>query len=128
MQQVVLIHGIRTRAVWQDRIRRVLKSDSVDVNTANYGYFDIVSFLVPGWLRNRAVRKIEGQLRHVLSLKQPVTVIAYSFGSYAIAKILEKNPDIALKRLILCGAIVADDYKWDRISKQLRNDIVNEWS
>ena len=44
---VILIYGIRTRALWQNAIGRALKRQGFVVQPTNYGYFDLARFLVP---------------------------------------------------------------------------------
>ena len=44
---VILIHGIRTRALWQNAIGKALERQGFIVQPTNYGYFDLARFLVP---------------------------------------------------------------------------------
>jgi hypothetical protein len=55
-----------------------------------------------------------------------LSVIAHSFGTYAIANILKENPDIQLHRLILCGAIVPSEFRWDQIQHRVETEIIND--
>jgi len=55
-----------------------------------------------------------------------LSVIAHSFGTYAIGKILRENPDIRMHRLILCGAILPTDFRWDQIQNSVETDIIND--
>jgi len=53
-------------------------------------------------------------------------VIAHSFGTYAIGRILKENPDIRLHRLVLCGAVLPTDFRWDQIRSRVDTDIIND--
>jgi hypothetical protein len=55
-----------------------------------------------------------------------LSVIAHSFGTYAIGKILKENPDIRLHRLILCGAILPSEFRWDQIPHSVETEIIND--
>ena len=55
-----------------------------------------------------------------------LSVIAHSFGTYAIGRILKENPDIRLHRLVLCGAVLPTDFRWDQIPNSVRTDIIND--
>jgi pimeloyl-ACP methyl ester carboxylesterase len=55
-----------------------------------------------------------------------LSVIAHSFGTYAIGRILRENPDIRLRRLILCGCILPSDFRWDQIRDRVEEEIIND--
>jgi len=44
---VILVHGIRTRAAWQDVLRAKLEAHGIQVELTNFGYFDLLRFLLP---------------------------------------------------------------------------------
>ena len=113
---VVLLHGIRTHAVWQERIAVLLKDkDGVEVIPVGYDYFDAFRFWCPILTRRKPIEKILRELRQVMIRHRAakVCVLAHSFGTYAIAKILETQGDIKIHRLALCGSIISTDYRWD---------------
>lgn len=115
---LVLIHGIRTHAVWQDKVKRLLKAHTnVKVVPAGFGFLDVFKFLF--WFRDTPIRKIARELRDVPSLHpdHQIIVIAHSFGTYVISEILRNEPDIRLSRLILCGSIIPESYRWDTLSR-----------
>lgn len=126
---VVLLHGIRTHAVWAEMVKKVLEDHcEVEAFPIRYGYFDVFRFLSPILTRRRPLEIIERELRDVVRANPGarISVIAHSFGTYAIAKVLEDNPDIPLDRLVLCGSIVPVDYRWDKIANQVSHRIVND--
>jgi hypothetical protein len=56
--RVILVHGIRTRALWYDTIRPVLTQNNFDVALTNYGRFYLIRFLIP----LRAVPKTQAMI------------------------------------------------------------------
>ena len=64
LHTVILIHGIRTTALWQNEIRKTLESQSFKVQLTNYGRFDLLRFLCPGqFFRRRVLEDITQQVR-----------------------------------------------------------------
>ncbi|EGQ7968852.1 response regulator, partial [Vibrio cholerae] len=43
------VHGIRTRGDWQQKLKRIVSSnvDTVSFETYKYGYFTVISFMIP---------------------------------------------------------------------------------
>ncbi len=116
-----LVHGIRTNAEWQSKLKKLIASEvasDVKVFTPRYGFLNIFSFLLPKFvIRWHAIRKIRRQLRRVISdyPLNEITLVAHSFGTYIVSKILKGHPDIKIERLLLCGAIVKENFKWDEL-------------
>ena len=68
-----------------------------------YRYFNAFLFWFPGMARDRPCRKVAREIRTVLA-RHPgarVSIIAHSFGTYLVARLLRENPDVKLHRLIL---------------------------
>lgn len=125
---VVLIHGIRTRAEWQDMVKIELeKNSNIKVYPIGYDFLDIISFLIPICLRKKPIEKILRELRGIQfdHKNQNISVIAHSFGTYVIAKILDEHTDILIKRIILCGSVVPVGFRWDKV-RRLPNKIIND--
>ncbi|WP_148080401.1 hypothetical protein [Roseimaritima ulvae] len=99
------------------------------VKPLKYGYLDAFSFWCPFLTRRGPIKKLLGRINDAISVggDRPLIIIAHSFGTYAVTKILEANPSIRPKRLLLCGAIVRTDYRWARHG-QLAEDhsVLNE--
>ena len=56
---VVLVHGIRTYALWQREVRKPLEEQGLIVELTNYGRFDLFRFLIPvPWFRNKAAEEV----------------------------------------------------------------------
>lgn len=125
---VALIHGIRTAAGWQEKARQALAVEGkVVVTPIGYGYQDVVRFLGP-W-RKSAIAKVQQELRDLQRIHKDsdLVVMAHSFGTYIISKILKDSPDIRMKRLLLCGSIIPTSFRWDSLSHEFTSQTcVNE--
>lgn len=127
---VLLIHGIRTQGEWEQRAAAVLESDpTIRVRPTRYGFFDVLRFLLPiASLRHSPVHRITGLLRDELT-KRPkkVSIIAHSFGTYIVSRILQEESDIELHRLILCGSIIPDFFPWEKFRHRLGSSECPDW-
>jgi pimeloyl-ACP methyl ester carboxylesterase len=126
---VVLIHGIRTYATWQELIRNRLEPhDVTDVYPIGYGYLDVFSFLCPFFTRKPPVDRVLRELRGIQRKHRndKICVIAHSFGTYIISKILIEHPDVQLDRLLLCGSVIPFDFKWDNLAAFPSNGVIND--
>ena len=128
-EAVLLIHGIRDFAEWQDMVSNVLAEiPNTEIYPLKYGRFDAFRFWFPVWTREAPVRKLLWRIRSARDRfsTAKLSVIAHSFGTYAIGKILKENPDIRLHRLILCGAILPSEFRWDQIRHSVETEIIND--
>ena len=125
---VALLHGIRTSAGWQEKARAALEvPGSVKVIPIGYRYMDVVRFIGP-W-RGHAVERVTRELRDLQRLNPgcELVVMAHSFGTYVISKILKDAPDIRIQRLLLCGSIIPASYRWDQLPHEFTDKTcVNE--
>lgn len=124
---VVLIHGIRTESPWGESVAEVVRRSGSDAAVIRYAYIDVFRFLIP-WFREPAIRALYNKLEPLLHDEgiDHISVIAHSFGSYAISRILLEHPHVRLRRLVLCGSIVPADFPWDRVYEQLDDRVLNE--
>jgi hypothetical protein len=128
-EAVLLIHGIRDFAEWQHIVSSVLAEiPNINICPLKYGRFDAFRFWFPIWTREVPIKKLLWRIRAAQEKFPAVklSVIAHSFGTYAIANILKENPDIRLHRLILCGAIVPSEFRWDQIQHRVETEIIND--
>ncbi len=107
-QIVLLIHGIRTQADWGPMVRSKLEiPGQVEVVPIKYGYFDALRFWFPFWTRHRPVEHVYTQIRVALQRSRKthpeakLSIIAHSFGTYVVGKILQRHFDLHIHRLIL---------------------------
>lgn len=125
---VALIHGIRTAAGWQEKAREALAVEGkVVVAPIGYGYQDVIRFLGP--CRKAAIERVQRELRDLQRLHKDsdLVVMAHSFGTYIVSRILREEPDIRIKRLLLCGSIIPTAYRWDSLPHEFTNQTcVNE--
>src|SRR4051794_22127150 len=107
---VLLVHGIRTEAPWAEMVKNVLESSPHIYRAVpiGYGYFDAIRFLVPGpWRKKPTARFVREWNELRANYPQAhISVLAHSFGTYAVTRALDENPHVSLKRLCLCGGIV----------------------
>jgi hypothetical protein len=128
---VVLIHGIRTHAPWAELVKLTLEASPAitSVIPIGYGYFDILRFLIPGPWRKTPVERIVKELNEIRERwpRASISILAHSYGTYAVTRALWANPHIKLRYLALCGAIVPADFPWGRVAGfQVREHIVND--
>ena len=117
---VILVHGIRTGGRWMRRIKPILEQQGdCIIEPAGYGFFDVVRFLLPGPTRQKVVATLTWKFLHAVDLHpgRPLVIIAHSFGTYCTTEILRKTPTLRPARLLFCGSIVAQDFRWDSLSQ-----------
>jgi pimeloyl-ACP methyl ester carboxylesterase len=126
---VLLIHGIRDHALWQSEIKNELSQFGFVPIATNYGWFDLVRFLVPiPFFRNRAIAELEKQVRDIRKhyRNSPISVIAHSFGTYVFARMLRRNFDMVFGRAIFCGSVLSYRFPFEQISDRFITPIINE--
>ncbi len=126
---VILVHGIRTRALWQNAIQSTLRKEGFVVQPTNYEYLDVFRFLFPGKLFRRGiVDKVERQIRHTLAENNVTTcsLIAHSFGTYIVSRILCERTDLEFDRIIFCGSVVPQSFRFEDYRKRFSTPLVNE--
>jgi hypothetical protein len=108
-------------------VKGVLHQEGIcEVIPLQYGYFDVIRFWWPLWTREKPINKILWRVEHAVGLYPgaELIIVAHSFGTYAIATILERKPHIRPSRMILCGSVISSDYRWDKLSNCPR--VINE--
>lgn len=124
---IVLVHGIRTDANWFSIFTETFSHNTnVRISHSGYGFFTAVGLWGP--LRRSAIAKVERELREdaFLNPASKRVIVAHSFGTYIISKILESNIDIRPSKLILCGSIVKRDFHWTKHAPSCSGAIVND--
>jgi hypothetical protein len=135
---VLLIHGIRTHAQWVGMVKATLEHESdLSVEPIPYGSFSLYRFLLPGPTRcgpanivgkyiNDVRERGENLLKSV-NERRLISVIAHSFGTYCLFRVLEQQPNISLHRVILCGSVLPQHIDLARYKGQLgSNKLLNE--
>lgn len=125
---IVLIHGIRTFAEWFDLLKSEIENNSdTSVYFIKYGFFDALRFWFPLFTRSGVINHVKRELRNIRNEHRTadLIVVAHSFGTYVISKILSSESDIDIKRLLICGSIIPENFRWDLIPK-LPKPILND--
>lgn len=125
---LVLIHGIQTDGAWQRHVQDKMSGiPRLQVHDLGYDVFTALQLLGPA--RSGPVDRIAREIRRIKT-EEPlaaISVIAHSYGSYIVSKILDKHPDIKFSKIIMCGAIVPRSYPWDRNAREMpKSSIVND--
>jgi O-acetyl-ADP-ribose deacetylase (regulator of RNase III) len=121
---VFMIHGIRTEAAWYESVSGILKAKDPRLYpvAGGYGFFDTFSFLLPiGPLRRRTVQRVKEKLdplRQNPAIRQ-ISVVAHSFGTYILGELLRQDRSLKLHRVLLCGSILPEDFKWETHAAQV---------
>jgi hypothetical protein len=55
-----------------------------------------------------------------------MSVISHSFGTYVISKIIAEYPEFQWERIIFCGSVVRDDFRFDQVLERFRHPLLNE--
>ena len=127
---IFVIHGIRDRARWQSRVKRLLEEiDGVKVIPIRYGYFDLLRFWFPFWTRRGPIERtrVEIQIGRNTYRAERYSIIAHSFGTYAVSQVIADTRDLVLHRLVLCGSILDRAYPWEVIKGRITDRIVNDY-
>jgi len=125
---VILIHGIRTHAEYQTKLASELEQISnIKAVSLGYEFLDVIRFLTVG--RNGAINKITAEIRDLKTMEpapEKISVIAHSFGTYIVSKILERHTDIDFHRIIFCGSIVPTTFRWDHYKSRFEKPVLND--
>jgi pimeloyl-ACP methyl ester carboxylesterase len=108
---VISLHGIRTRGVWQKILTRAM-GNAFSHDPWDYGWFAFFKLIRPGQ-REREIENFRDEYHLKYGDRGIVpSVIAHSFGTYIVARAMEKYPDIRFDQMILCGSILPPDFQW----------------
>lgn len=127
---VILVHGIRDIARWQNEVGRALESEGFIVEHTSYGRLNLFRFLVPftDRFRAKAVDRVWTDIQHAMDLHKQaeVSIIAHSFGTYVVTRLLRKQFNLKLNRLILCGAVVRYNFEFEQIQDRFVPPLLND--
>jgi hypothetical protein len=128
---VILVHGIRDIARWQASISATLRTAGFEVEPTNYGRVSLLEFLLPiPYFRNKAINTIWTQMQQAMQLHPDakVSIIAHSFGTYVVAKILEKQFILEgqIQKIVFCGSVVRYNFPFEQFKSRFQHPIINE--
>jgi hypothetical protein len=97
----------------------------LDVIPVSYGYVSLLGFLNPVIGRKRRVENVLQQLNAIRADypadKCHMTIIAHSFGTYIVTRILSEHSYFVIGDLLLCGSIAPYNVDWTKIRNQTRS-------
>jgi pimeloyl-ACP methyl ester carboxylesterase len=126
---VFIIHGVQTRALWQNELRQTLQKNGFTVQPISYGYFDIVRFLFPWQLfAGTTIDDITKQVRLTVATNRDAdfSILAESFGTFVVARILRDHPDFEFNRIIFCGSVIPHDFRFEEYRGRFTAPCINE--
>jgi hypothetical protein len=118
-----------------DVVKPALEGAGFTVAATSYGQYGIGPFLLPfAWRRRKAINRVVTDIkiaRHVFAKKtgrEPewMSVIAHSFGTYVLFKIIEDEFDWRWKRIILCGSVLKESIPLEKYLTRFDTPILNE--
>jgi hypothetical protein len=126
---VILVHGINTNAQWFPLVKGALEEAGFIAAPAGYGIYGVLRFLLPiNRLRRAAINRVYENIRIARSYYKPasISIIAHSFGTYVVSRIIAENFDIELDRIIFCGSVVQNDFRFQDVQHRFRPLLYNE--
>jgi hypothetical protein len=126
---VILVHGIRDIARWQNEVGRALEAEGLIVEHTSYGRLNLLAFLVPiDYFRKKAAARVWTDIQHARMLhpEADVSIIAHSFGTFVVTRILKEQFALQLNRLLLCGSVVRYDFPFEQIQNRFMPPLVND--
>jgi hypothetical protein len=126
---VLLVHGINTRARWIHEVGDALEEAGFIPAAAGYGVFGILRFLLPfEFIRTRAIEKVRKAVRLAKEVHKPekLSVIAHSFGSFIVARLLISEFDVKWDRIIFCGSVNNAELEVEQVLKRFTLPMLND--
>ncbi|WP_306565213.1 hypothetical protein [Aquabacterium sp.] len=117
---VILVHGIQTDGAWHRLVQDAF-SDVPNINVIEAGYDCVTAAQLVSPFRGTPIEKVAREMREARR-REPrarMMVIAHSFGSYILSRILKDASDLEFERIILCGSIITRNYKWDLFARNV---------
>lgn len=126
---VVLLHGMNTNAEWQEALAEPMRLETNLVPmVVGYGNFSPVKFWFPFFYRGGRIKKVLTDLRGIRDRNPDadISIVAHSFGTYVVSKILALATELKFHRILFCGSIVDTDYDWTAVSQQFTEPVIND--
>jgi hypothetical protein len=125
---VILVHGIRTYAPWIATLRARFEKEGIVVEPSNYGRLDLLQFL---WgSRRKPIDAVWDTVKEVQMLypNARISFLAHSFGTYIVAKLLQREFNFRAHRVVFCGSVVNYRFPFNQISERFVPPLINETS
>ena len=122
---VFVLHGIRDLGDWTASFQEPLEREYLKarggtgklyVHRPSYGRFGMGPFLVLG-RRQRNVRWFMDEVTELTARfpnMEEIHFIGHSNGTYILASALEKYRTLKVKRVVLAGSVIRQDFPWNR--------------
>lgn len=113
---VISLHGIKTRGVWQKDLAPELALAGFVPYVLDYGNFGAIQLLRSSSL-DKKVEWLVQQYDRICAetrCRRP-SVIAHSFGTLQVARLLAKHEHVVFDKVILAAGIVPLDYPWSHL-------------
>lgn len=125
---VFVIHGIRDRGFWTQKIAAAVKQSALrnprDESgrprkfcsvTASYGYFAMGPFMFP-WVRWQKAAWLMDRYTEARACypRAEFSYVGHSNGTYLLAHALRAYPAARFKNVVFAGSVVRCDYDWLR--------------
>lgn len=126
---VISLHGIKTRGVWQKDLAPELALAGYVPYVLDYGEFGALKLLSSSQLDKKVEWLIQeyDRIRAETRCERP-SIIAHSFGTLQISRLLEKYNHVVFDRVILAAGIVPIDYPWSHmLDAQRVGWVVNDY-
>lgn len=126
---VISLHGIKTRGVWQKDLAPELALAGFVPYVLDYGDFGAIQLLRRSSLDKKVDSLIKeyDRIRADTRCERP-SVIAHSFGTLQIARLLETHDHVVFDKVILAAGIIPLDYAWSHmLDAQRVNWVVNDY-
>lgn len=132
LKNIVTIHGIRTVGAWQVDFQKIVESKIPNTKFLHYSYplLDIWSFISP----KTRQKQVKDFYKKLVTLSEDsvenIYFFAHSNGTYILAKALilaaKNNINLKIKRIVLSGSVLKDDFDWSAILSQYDCLVINE--
>jgi pimeloyl-ACP methyl ester carboxylesterase len=126
---VMSLHGIKTRGVWQKDLAPELALGGYIPYVLDYGDFGALKLI-----RSRQLdKKVEWLVKEydrisADSKSERPSLIAHSFGTLQVSRLLEKYDHVVFDKIILAASIIDNDYPWPHmLDAQRVNWVVNDY-
>ncbi len=119
---VFVIHGIRDRGYWTQRIARQVRREATrrgrrfETETSSYGYFPMLPFLL-SFKRRQKVQWLMDQYAEAVALypdAEKFHFVGHSNGTYCLATALEDYPCCRFENVVFAGSVVRKGFDWAR--------------
>jgi len=125
---IILVHGIHTNGSWQQDVQEQMFGIPC-LRVQELGYELVTGFHFALFSRSGPINKIHNEIR-TIQREEPlakISVIAHSFGTYIISKILEKDQNIRFEKIITCGSVIPRNFNWQKHAPHTNSiNIIND--